>query len=58
MEYVNIFLGIGLIGICTWLLLRNLKRSGIINAVFRFDTIVGIVAGLYLLVSSIHSLVM
>ena len=58
MEFVNIFLGIGLIGIFTWLLLRNLKRSGFINAVFRFDTIVGIVAGLYLLVSSIHSLVM
>jgi len=57
MEYIKLLLGIGLTIFFAWLLVKNLKRSGIINALLRLDTIGGITAGLYLVVTSIHSLI-
>lgn len=56
MDYTRLFLGIALLAIFTWLLIRNGKRSGFIHTLFRFDTIVGMVAGLYLIISSITAL--
>lgn len=55
MEYMKLILGIGLLAIFTWLLIRNGKRSGFIHTLFRIDTILGIVAGLYLIITSVHS---
>jgi len=56
MDYTRLFLGIALLVIFTWLLIRNGKRSGFIHTLFRFDTIVGMVAGLYLIISSVNAL--
>ncbi len=57
MEYIKLLIGIALMLIFTWLLIRNFKRKGLINALLRLDTIVGIISGGYLAVTSIHSLV-
>ena len=56
MEYIKLFLGIGLIIVFTWFLLTNIKRKGIVNALFRIDTIIGMVAGLYLVITSVNSI--
>ena len=56
MDYTRLILGFALLAIFTWLLIRNSKRSGFIHTLFRFDTIVGIVAGLYLIISSVNAL--
>ena len=56
MDYTRLILRIALLAIFTWLLIRNSKRSGFIHMLFRFDTIVGMVAGLYLIISSVHTL--
>jgi hypothetical protein len=56
MEYIKLILGIILILVFSWLLIRNLKRSGFMNALLRIDTIGGIIAGFYLVITSIGSL--
>ncbi len=57
MEYIKLFIGIGLVLVFTWLLVRNFKRSGIMNALLRIDTIGGIIAGVYLVITAIGSLI-
>ena len=56
MEYIKLMFGIGFIAIFTWLLVRNSKRSGFIDALFSIDIILGLVAGFYLIFTSVHSL--
>ncbi len=56
MEYINLILGIGLVVAFTWIFVRNSKRSGGLHALLRIDTIAGILAGLYMVLNSIHSL--
>jgi LPXTG-motif cell wall-anchored protein len=56
MEVVYLMLGIALLVVFGWLLARNRKRSGFIHAVFRIDIVLGLVAGLYLVVTSLNSL--
>jgi hypothetical protein len=56
MEYIKLIFGIGFIATFTRLLLRNRNRSGFIHTLFRIDTLAGMVAGLYLIFTSIHSL--
>jgi type II secretory pathway component PulF len=56
MEYIQLFIGILLIVIFFWLLIRNLHRKGFMNALLRIDTIGGIVARLYLVVTSMAAL--
>lgn len=56
MEYLNLVLGIILLAAFTWILVSNSKRKGFIHSLLRIDTILGIVAGLYLTMSSIASL--
>lgn len=48
--------GVGLLILCGWLLTKNIKRRGFINYLFRFDIIVGLVAGIYLVVASANAL--
>lgn len=50
--------GIALLAIFTWLLIRNGRRKGFIHTLFRIDTIIGILAGLYLVATSVHSLLL
>ena len=56
MEYLKLVVGLVLTIVFIWLLRRNFKKSGFIPALLRLDTIGGIIAGLYLAVTSIHSL--
>jgi hypothetical protein len=56
MDYTKLIAGIALLGIFTWILLKNSKRSGFIHALFRIDTLLGMVAGCYLIYTSVHSL--
>lgn len=55
MEVMKLISGIGLLVVFTWILIKNSRRSGFIHNLFRIDTIVGMVAGLYLLFISIQS---
>jgi hypothetical protein len=54
MDYMTLILGIGLLSIFTWILIRNRKRTGVIHTLFRIDTMVGVLAGLYLVLSSVN----
>lgn len=56
MEYTKLTLGIALLVAFTWILFRNSKRSGLLHALIRIDTIVGMIAGLYLVITAVHSL--
>ncbi len=56
MEYIKLILGIGFLVAFAWILVRNSKRSGFLHALIRIDTVVGMVAGIYLVFTSIHSL--
>jgi hypothetical protein len=57
MDYLKLILGFAFLVIFTWILIRNSKRSGLIHVFFRIDTILGMAAGLYLVFTSVHSLV-
>lgn len=56
MEYINLVVGIVLLIAFTWILVKNSKRTGFLHSLIRVDTIVGIVAGLYLTLTSAISL--
>ena len=56
MEYLKLVLGIGLLIAFAWILARNSKRKGFLHSLIGIDTIIGIVAGLYLIVTSAISL--
>jgi hypothetical protein len=56
MEYLKLILGIGFLVSFTWILVRNSKRKGFLHSLIRIDTILGLVAGLYLVVTSTISL--
>jgi hypothetical protein len=56
MEYIKIVSGLALLGIFSWILLKNMKRSGFIHSLLRIDTVIGIAAGLYLIITSVSSL--
>jgi hypothetical protein len=56
MEYVNLIAGVGLTATFIWLLLKNSKRTSFINALLRFDTVFGLIAGVYLVFTSTYSL--
>jgi hypothetical protein len=58
MEYKMLILVIGLLAIFTWILIRNRKRTGVIYTLFRIDTIVGVLAGLYFVLASVKSLLL
>ena len=57
MEYIKLILGVVLIIAFTWILFRNSKRSGLLHALLRIDTVLGMIAGLYLAITSVHSLI-
>jgi hypothetical protein len=56
MGYLTLVLGLTLLAVFTWLLIRNGKRSGFIHRLFSIDIILGIAAGLYLIASSVYSI--
>ena len=56
MEYFKLIFGLALTATFIWLLLKNSKRTNFINALLRVDTILGLVAGVYLVFTSTYSL--
>ena len=56
MTVVALIAGIALLITFFWLLIRNLRRSVWMHTLFRIDTIAGILAGLYLILSSMQTL--
>ena len=56
MEYLKLILGLGLTVTFIWLLMKNRRRTNFINALLRVDTILGLVAGVYLVFSSTYSI--
>jgi hypothetical protein len=56
MEYFKLILGLVLTVTFIWLLIKNSKRTSFVNALFRVDTILGLVAGVYLVFSSTQAL--
>gem|GEM_PF-1350563 len=56
MEYIKLILGIGLLAVFTWILIKNSKRTSFIHSLLRVDTIVGMIVGVYLVFTSVHSL--
>jgi Mg2+/citrate symporter len=56
MEYFKLILGLGLTVTFIWLLMKNSKRTSFVNALLRVDTILGLVAGVYLVFTSTYSL--
>lgn len=56
MEYIQLFTGILLLLVFSWLLVKNFKRSGFMNVLLQIDTIGGMVAGVYLVISSVVAL--
>ncbi len=57
MNYFNLFLGLAFVAVFFWLLWRNAERKGFVNALFRIDTIIGLGAGIYLVTTSVASIV-
>lgn len=56
MEYLKLILGIMLTASFIWILVKNSRRSGFIHALLRIDTIIGVVAGVYLIFTSAYTL--
>ena len=56
MEYMKLIAGIVFLMTFGWLLVRNIDRKGFMHGLFRIDTIIGIVAGLYLVITSFISI--
>jgi hypothetical protein len=56
MESYKLISGIGLTALFSLILLRNIKRSTWVHSILRVDTMVGVIAGLYLIFSFVHSL--
>lgn len=56
MVYIKLILGIAFLIAFSWILVRNSKRTGFLSSLFRIDTIVGVVAGLYLVATAVIAL--
>lgn len=56
MEYFKLVAGMGLLAVFIWLLDRTSKRKGLLVSVLRVDMVIGIIAALYLIVSSTTSI--
>lgn len=55
MDYIKLVIGLVLIMVFVWIFIRNFKRSGFASAVIRLDTVVAIIVGVYLVVTSFPS---
>ncbi|MDQ2656871.1 MAG: hypothetical protein M3Y60_05580 [Bacteroidota bacterium] len=53
MEIGRLILGAALIVVFGWFLVKNIKRNGVAKALFSLDIILGLLAGLYLVISSV-----
>jgi hypothetical protein len=56
MEWIQLIIGIGMVALFIWLLVKNAHRTGVINALFSIDTMIGVIAGIYLIVTAAQAL--
>jgi len=56
MDYLELTLGIILTVTYIWLILRRRKQSSLLESIFHFEILLGLIAGLYLIITSIYSL--
>ena len=56
MPYLNLTLGIIVLVVFGVILMKNSKTKGFLKAFFHFDILIGLAAGLYLVISSVISL--
>jgi hypothetical protein len=56
MDYFKLISGIALLIILSWLLMKNTKHKGFMNALLQIDTFLGLIAAIYLIVTSTASL--
>jgi hypothetical protein len=57
MEYFKLLLGIGFTIVFTWAFFRNSKKSGFVPSLFSLETMIGLIAGIYIVIISINSLI-
>jgi flagellar biogenesis protein FliO len=57
MELYTLILGIALILVFAWFFMKSVKRYGFPKSLMAIDIIIGLIAGFYLLISSIHHLI-
>lgn len=53
MEYIKLLIGLALLALFSLLFYKHSKRSGFMHALFRIDTVLGLAAGLYLVITSV-----
>ena len=58
MEYVKLLVGIVMIVVFTWILVRNSKRTGWMDALLRLDNLLIVAIGAYMVVTSARMLVL
>jgi hypothetical protein len=56
MDYFKLVAGLLLLIAFGWVMLRNGKRTGFLHAFFAFDILLGLMAGLYLVITSVASI--
>lgn len=56
MDYVKLVAGLLLLLVFGWLLIRNGKRIGFLQVFFSIDILLGLIAGFYLLITSVVSI--
>ena len=57
MEYFKLIAGVVLLIVFIWLFLRIKERKGFISKIFYLDIMIGIIASLYLIVTSVASFI-
>ena len=53
MEFARLILGAVFIVVFGWFLARKIRRYGVAKALFSLDVLLGLIAGLYLVISSV-----
>lgn len=53
MNYLELLLGILILGFFVYALTKNLKRKGLGNAILRLDIFMGLIAGVFIIFKSI-----
>lgn len=56
MEYFKLISGVVLVAVFFWILTKNSRRTGFLQAIIRVDTVLGTVVGLYLVFTFVNSL--
>jgi hypothetical protein len=56
MDYIKFVAGFFILAVFAWLAARNRDRRGVLFSLFQFDILLGLAAGVYLIITSAMSL--